>query len=138
MLFNSYEFLFAFLPATLLVYFVLNRFIKGNLGPFVLVLASLYFYAHWKLDYLLILLGSLVFNFILSKAIRKREGQGQPRQKGMLYFGVTANLLLLGYYKYANFFLDQFTWIGYEYGGLEIVLPRFHHKLQKILSLLVI
>ena len=52
MLFNSYEFIFLFLPITLILYFTLNRFGKNELAKGWLVIASLYFYSYFNRTYL--------------------------------------------------------------------------------------
>ncbi|CAK7082957.1 MAG: hypothetical protein TIS_04505 [Tissierella sp.] len=51
MLFNSYEFIFLFLPITLIIYFTLNRYGKNNIAKGWLVIASLYFYSYFHLSY---------------------------------------------------------------------------------------
>ena len=63
MLFNSVEFLFVFLPITFFVYFLLNKAKLINLATAWLVVASLAFYSYWKIDYLPLILISMVFNY---------------------------------------------------------------------------
>src|SRR5262245_16359286 len=121
MLFNSYIFLFGFLPITLLGYFVL-ALRSVRLGAGWLALASLVFYGYWDVRYVPLLLGSIVFNFLIGARI---NAAARTRRAGrLLAVGVTGNLLLLGYFKYADFFLGSIAAIsGREIGALGIVLP---------------
>lgn len=103
MLFNSHVFLFAFLPATCLIYFLLNRWVPGRAGLAWLVAASCFFYAWWDWRYLPLLLGSIVFNFFAGLTLQRR--QGATGSKTMLALAIAANLGLLAYFKYADFFV---------------------------------
>jgi D-alanyl-lipoteichoic acid acyltransferase DltB (MBOAT superfamily) len=121
MLFNSHVFIFLFLPLTLLAFFALGR-ASHKLAAGWLAAASLFFYGWWNPAYVLLLLASIVFNYAMGLAI-VRAGGGAPGKR-LLAFAVCANLGLLGYYKYANFFLDSVDavlGIGTDLG--EIVLP---------------
>lgn len=71
MLFNSYIFIFLFLPITFILYFGLNKFKKYNLAKFVLVLASLYFYAYFNFKYLYIITSSILVNYLINIFFRK-------------------------------------------------------------------
>ena len=105
MLFNSYVFVFAFLPLTLLGFHLLTRRSTG--GAWVkawLVAASLVYYAWWKPPYLILLIGSMLFNFALGMAVARWRNHPRSR-RWLLAVGVTANLGLLGYFKYCGFFL---------------------------------
>src|SRR5262245_38916329 len=120
MLFNSYPFLLLYLPVVLLGYFQLAR-IHHRLAAGWLTLASLFFYAYWNPAYVALLLGSILCNFGLGAWIANaRPSTGKAR----LLVSVSANLLLLGYYKYANFFvsnLDALT--GTSFSPEPILLP---------------
>jgi alginate O-acetyltransferase complex protein AlgI len=121
MLFNSYAFLFAFLPITLIGFFALGR-TNRSWAAVWLALASLVFYGYWSVKYLPLLLGSVSFNFICGRALTRRALES--RGWGLLAAGIAANLLLLGFYKYANFFLGSMNSIaGLHLPGLAIVLP---------------
>ncbi|AVR98388.1 MBOAT family O-acyltransferase [Pseudoduganella armeniaca] len=100
MLFNSYAFLFSFLPAVLLAYFAAARH-GAACASAVLAAASLVFYGVWDVRYVPLLLASIVVNYACSLRIRAAAGR---RRKGWLALAVGANLALLGWYKYANFF----------------------------------
>ncbi len=108
MLFNSYEFILAFLPLTLAVFFfVIYRF--GHEPAIAwLVSASLFFYAWWSPGYLVLIGLSMLVNFGVGRLLAKFHSQGNIRQgKLVLALGVMANLFLLGYYKYAGFIVEN-------------------------------
>jgi alginate O-acetyltransferase complex protein AlgI len=129
MLFNSYFFLFVFLPVVLLGYHLLKN-APFRLSLAWLVLASLYFYGIWNPDpnqpwspkYLGLIIGSCVFNYYLGRRLSALKFT-RPG-KLLLTGGVTANLALLGYYKYAEFLggiSKQLT--GWPAIAPDIVLP---------------
>lgn len=111
MLFNSLEFILAFLPVTFLVYFWLNQKRLIVAGKSWLVLASLVFYAWWNVQYLPLILVSILVNFAIGNALARQVGDGERRgrlrAKWLLAAGIVFNLGLLGYYKYADFFLGN-------------------------------
>lgn len=119
MLFNSYAFIFLFLPLTLSVYFYLNskRLLRG--GLVFLVFASLFFYSWWNIIYLPLILSSIVYNFMIGSCLSKTL-QDQ-RKKICLTLGISANLALLGYFKYTDFFFEN---INYALSW-HIPLPHF-------------
>lgn len=125
MLFNSYAFLFFFLPLVLLGFFRLAS-TSRRLAALWLAGASLFFYGWWNPTYVLLLLTSIGGNYALGYAIGHaspgRGGNG-PRRV-LLVAAVLANLALLGYFKYANFFVDSLnrvTGIGWSFS--DVVLP---------------
>jgi alginate O-acetyltransferase complex protein AlgI len=123
MLFNSPEFLFIFLPTLLLCFFWLGRY-SHRLAATWLTAGSLFFYAWWNPVYLGLLLASIVFNYLVGCALARGSDIGSPRRKRLLAFGVTIDLALLGYFKYANFFIDTFNAsLGTSFGFAEIILP---------------
>ncbi len=101
MLFNSYVFLFAFLPITVTVFFLLGR--SGRRGPALawLLAVSLFFYGWWNPRDLPFLLLSITLNYSLALALRR--SRSRPWRHGLAVCGIAANLLFLGYYKYAGF-----------------------------------
>ena len=118
MLFSSYAFLFQFLPATALA-FAAARLHSPRAGILVLAAASLIFYGAWKPAYLLLLLGSVGFNFWLGL---RMEDPLHRRRLGTL--GVIINLALLGFFKYTNFLFDSFSALsGTPLPFVTIVLP---------------
>ncbi len=122
MLFSSFAFIFAFLPLSLAGFAVATRF--GNrAGAFWLVLASLGFYAYWRISFLPLLLISIAFNFGISRLIAAHSQR--PRlQSGLLFFGVAADLLALVYYKYLGALVGFLHAQGVVSGTLgNIILP---------------
>jgi alginate O-acetyltransferase complex protein AlgI len=103
MLFNSYAFILAFLPITVLVYHALRRIAFDRAAIGWLVLASLFFYGWWNPVYLLLLVSLIVVNFA---AVWWLIGlrNGRPQARGLaLAVGVAGNLAVLAYFKYADF-----------------------------------
>jgi alginate O-acetyltransferase complex protein AlgI len=105
MLFGSLEFVFGFLPLTLLTYHLLR--IRGwqVAAKLAMILASLVFYGWWDPRYVPLVLGSIAVNYGLGAAIHRVREPG--RRKAILLLGLALNLGLLGYYKYAGFFLQN-------------------------------
>ena len=103
MLFNSYEFIFAFLPLTFIVYFYLNNQKYYKLSKLFLIGSSLFFYAWWNVVYLPLILLSILFNYQFSKIFSKIY----KYKKITLSIGIVLNLALLGYFKYYDFFIDN-------------------------------
>ena len=102
MLFNSYTFLFLFLPVTLAGAFFLVRY-RTSLAVGWLVLASLFFYGWWSWRHVPLLLASIAFNYFAGEAIARRGGKPGGNAFGVLCGGVAVNLAVLGYFKYAGF-----------------------------------
>ncbi|KAA0445890.1 MAG: MBOAT family protein [Candidatus Thioglobus sp.] len=120
MLFNSYEFLFLFLPITFFVYFYLNHKRLTEISTVFLVLSSLLFYSWWNVIYLPIILSSMLFNY----AVGNRINKANLRRKLLLTIGVVANLSLLGYFKYADFFIENINILSASnIPTLDLVLP---------------
>ena len=122
-LFNSYIFIFGFLPIVLAGHALL-RTSQTVFWPIAwLVAASLVFYAWWRPEYLLLLLFSVAVNFGLGKLIID-GGLSRPRARAVLTVGIIFNLCLLGYFKYAGFFVanvDDF--FGAQWVVPNIILP---------------
>lgn len=97
MVFSSLIFLFIFLPTTLLLYFLFGNRFRNS----VLLICSLFFYFWGEVHYVMIMIASIAINYsfgmIIERAIYK---------KLYLIFAISANLLLLGYYKYCSFFIE--------------------------------
>jgi D-alanyl-lipoteichoic acid acyltransferase DltB (MBOAT superfamily) len=102
MLFNSYAFIFLFLPVALLGYFVLGR--RSDLAPVVwLTLASLVFYAFGGWQFVPLLLASIAFNYGVGYLLIARKLSHRARL-AVLTAGVSGDLVVLGVFKYAGFF----------------------------------
>ncbi|PWA11837.1 membrane-bound O-acyltransferase family protein [Pueribacillus theae] len=118
MLFNSFEFIFVFLPITFLIYFIFAKFKWFTAAKVVIVAASIFFYAYWDYRYVLLLFFSIAFNFAVGKLLSRK-----PNKK-ILIFGIAVNLGLLGYYKYVDFFLENVNRLfGTSVPLLEVILP---------------
>ena len=121
MLFNSYVFVLLFLPLCVLLYFCLNRFGRAAANVFLFA-ASLLFYGYFHPAYLAIICSSIVINYLLCAWMRK-TGQGSAR-KGILILGILVNLGILGYFKYADFFLSNVNAVfGTNAPLLHVALP---------------
>jgi len=115
MLFSSVEFLVMFLPVVMLFGLLIGR-IGTNVGAVVfLLLAGLFFYGWFRWSYLSLLILSILVNFLAGSNLI-----ANPR-KFMLTVAIAANLVVLGFYKYALFFTST---LGIEVAGLgQLVLP---------------
>jgi alginate O-acetyltransferase complex protein AlgI len=123
MLFNSSIFLFAFLPLTLLVFYVLGSMGRLRLALASVLIASFIYYAWWNPVYMLLIISSLVMNYFIGVAIQHRRGKG-TLAKPALIAGITVNLGLLSYFKYANFFVNNLNVVaGSSFELAPIVLP---------------
>ncbi len=124
MLFNSYFFIGCFLPAMLYGYVLLTR--AGKFDIAWLALGSLFFYAWWDWHYLPWLLASIAFNFASSLLILRGAERGFSilARKIVFICAIAGNLLFLGYFKYANFFLANMSAaFGQSFRVLDIILP---------------
>lgn len=121
MLFNSYIFIFLFLPLCLAGYFLCNRRELYRIGLLFLAGMSLAFYAYNHVQYVFILVGSILGNWLLAQLIlRKRDKNG----KLLLGMGVGLNVIVLFCFKYLNFtFFNLNRWIGTSFVIEEIILP---------------
>ena len=100
MVFSSIVFLYIFLPIMLLIYFVVPRKLKNA----VMILASLVFFAWGEIRYIFIMLILAVMDFFCGKGINKNEGN-KPKQKLYLFIDIGVNLLILFFFKYADFII---------------------------------
>src|SRR3954453_1486707 len=101
MLFNSYPFIFLFLPVALAGYFLSSRL--GHLAPVIsLALASLAFYSVSNWQFLALLVGSIAFNYAIGWQLIARTRTPATRF-AVLTVGVAGDLAVLGYFKYAGF-----------------------------------
>ncbi len=119
MLFNSHEFIFLFLPLALFVFYFFGKRFGHEIAMLWLVLASLFFYAWWNPVYIWLILLSMLFNYGMGLTL-----SGKKSRRTLLAIGVVANLSLLGYYKYANFFVDAVNDLtGASFNLNNILLP---------------
>src|SRR5205823_6853495 len=121
MLFNSYLFIFLFLPFVLAGYFGLGR--RGNLAPVIwLALASLDFYSVSNWPFVLLLLASIVFNYVIGLLLISGRMRAEPRF-AVLTVGVAGDLLTLGYFKYAGFLAANLNALFSTGLAFDILLP---------------
>ena len=104
MLFSSLEFLFLFLPLTLLCYF----FVPLKVRNVVLLLFSLIFYGWGERVYIWLMVFTILFDYLAGILVERAKRKERPRAaRGWLIAAVAVNLALLGFFKYADFFLDN-------------------------------
>ena len=101
MVFSSLPFLFFFLPATLLLYFLVPDRAKNA----VLLGVSLLFYGYGEPVYILLMLGSILLNYTAGRLLGAFD-ENEKRRKTVLILCVICNLLLLGFFKYASLFVS--------------------------------
>jgi alginate O-acetyltransferase complex protein AlgI len=120
MLFNSYSFLFGFLPLVLLGWWTLQA---KNPRLAFLTLASWVFYAWWDWRFLPLMLTSTTVDYVAAIALSRTD---DPRRRRLLLVAsLSINLSLLLYFKYAGFFLDSLDGIGNAL-GLPVDVPALH------------
>ena len=124
MLFNSYGFILFFLPVVFLGTFWLGRHSR-RLAALWLGLASLTFYALWDARFVLLLLGSIAFNYGAGYWIGLRRSKGADKEsRHTLAAAIAVNLAVLGYFKYANFFLASANQLlEIHLPALDVILP---------------
>ena len=124
MLFNSYSFIFLFLPITFAGMFWLGNYSR-RLAALWLGLASLTFYAVWDARFVILLLASISFNYGAGYWIGLRRNANSSNQaKHSLIAAIAFNLILLGYFKYTNFFIVSTNeFLGIHIPTLDIILP---------------
>src|SRR5438445_7508322 len=120
MLFSSYAFILGFMPLTLLLFHGLRAagLARSSIG--LLALLSLGFYGWWNPIYLLLIVPLIAANFALAASIVPRAGRRPRAAKPLLLLGLVLNLATLGYFKYANFFVDNLNALA----GLDLFLGK--------------
>lgn len=121
MLFSTWQFIIAFLPATLGI-FLLIPARHADTRRIWLVAASLFFYGWWKPAFVPLLVFSMGFNHAAASLIDRHRGRSAAQR--VLVAAIAVDLLLLGYYKYTNFILGSLGWaFRFELRPFDIVLP---------------
>ena len=126
MLFNSYEFIFLFLPISFFGYFYLNHKRLTTASKAWLVLCSLFFYSWWNIVYLPIILVSILLNFSTAKTIIEFDENKKNyfSKKSLLLIGLLFNIGLLAYFKYMDFFiLNTNILLNTNFGLYHLALP---------------
>ena len=115
------------MPITFFTYFYLIHKRFTATAKIFLVFASLFFYSWWNINYLPLILLSLLFNYSIGKILNQKR-EIKLSKKGVLIFGVFINLALLGYYKYSDFFIENINNI------LNLQIPLLHLALPLAIS----
>ena len=127
MLFTEPTFLFLFLPILLALYFSTFRREHSSYGNWLLLIFSVIFYAKGGGSFTRLILGSIVFNYFAAIAVDRARGSTavpRPAARRWLAFAVAANLVLLGLFKYANFFADNVNTLFLLLHVRPLVVPR--------------
>lgn len=126
MLFNSFEFIFIFLPITLIVFFWLSNRVENverQLAILWLIIASLVFYGRWKPLNLPLIILSIVVNYRLGYSLGNVIKKPSTR-KIVFALGIVFNLSLISYFKYSNFILKNINHlIGTDFDLPTVVIP---------------
>lgn len=123
MLFNSYIFIFLFLPIALAGYYGFNYFRLYRYANIFLIGMSLWFYGYFNAKYLLIICGSVLINFLISRGMEFLSRR-QRIKRLLLALGVCGNIAVIFYFKYYNFFLENVnTALKKSFELQNIVLP---------------
>jgi alginate O-acetyltransferase complex protein AlgI len=123
LLFNSFTFIFGFMPLVLLGFYLLGHLRAHRAALIWLGLASLLFYGWGDARHLPLLLASIAFNFAIGTWMSRRAAQGRPNGR-LLAFGVTVDVLALAWFKYAAFLLaNGAALVGVTAPPLGITLP---------------
>ena len=106
MLFSSTTFLFVFLPIVLAVYFITPRKLKN----LVLLIASLIFYAWGEPKYILVMLATILVNYVLAIVCENCQKTGKIKgAKAAVTGSIVFSIGMLAFFKYSNFFLDNYN-----------------------------
>ena len=123
MLFHSYVFIFLFLPVSLAGYYFLAGKRNGGAAKLWLIAVSLWFYGSFRIEYLFLLLASVLLNYGIARRIREQKKKSKTAKR-ILAAGIGGNLGLLAYFKYMNFFIENWNHIsGGELPLLRVALP---------------
>ena len=120
MVFSSLTFLFAYLPAVLLVYYAVPRRFRN----LVLLLVSLFFYGWGEPVYVLLMIASITFNYFFGREIGKYRDSDREKARKYLIACIALNLLLLGFFKYWDFLAGNLNALGLKFlKPLHLGLP---------------
>jgi alginate O-acetyltransferase complex protein AlgI len=127
-LFNSYPFILGFLPVVLLLYGMVGESQRRAATPWLLIAASLFFYAWWNWHFLPLFLSSIAFNYLWARLLARKTaypgGDQSLRRRAVLGIGIAVNLALLGYFKYRDFLVGSVdAALGTSWPLLHMALP---------------
>ena len=118
MLFNSHEFIYFFMPFSIAAWWGLQRMNREQDAQWLVVICSIYFYGWWDIRYVPLLIGNALGNFYLGLKI------SQTKSKTLLTAGLIVNVGLLGYFKYTDFFIENWNALaGSQHSLLHLILP---------------
>jgi D-alanyl-lipoteichoic acid acyltransferase DltB (MBOAT superfamily) len=118
MLFNSPEFIYFFVPFSIAIWWVLQKIEREKDAQCLVIICSLFFYGWWDTRYVPLLIGNAFFNFYLGQLI------SMTKLKPLLILGLIYNIGVLGYFKYADFFILNWSIVSSsEYSQIQIILP---------------
>jgi alginate O-acetyltransferase complex protein AlgI len=129
-LFNSYSFLLVFLPLAIAIYAIADRFPRWR--TWTLIALSLVFYSYWDWRFLPLMVVSILANWWIAGRF------SQSGRRSLITFGIVANLAVLGFFKYWNFFADNVAALGLPVSRFELALPlgisffTFHHVMYLV------
>jgi alginate O-acetyltransferase complex protein AlgI len=128
LLFNSYPFVLGFLPVLFIAYALVSESRWSALTPWVFIGASLFFYAYWNWIFLPLFLSSVAFNYLWGLLLNDRASDADvravARRKTILGIGIAANVGLLFYFKYRDFFVGSLDAVfGAHWMLLHMALP---------------
>lgn len=121
MVFSSYVFICAFLPIVIICYYLLSKLRSASFQTSFLVVASLFFYGYYNVYYLLIIVSSILVNYVIAICMtNSRKQVANAKAKGFLFCGIIFNVALIGYFKYYDFFIENINHVF----GTSIVLKN--------------
>lgn len=123
-IFSSFNFIFFFLPLTFATFFILNTRNNFKSADFFLLASSLFFYGYWNINYVPLIICSIVFNYSLSLKISAQPNEKRKVKNYLFYFGVVFNLGVLFFFKYMDFSITIFNSVFVtDIQPLNLVLP---------------
>jgi alginate O-acetyltransferase complex protein AlgI len=123
-LFTEPTFLFLFLPVLLALYFAGGSREHGRYANWLLLVFSVIFYAKGGGAFTWLMLASIAFNYWSAIAVDRARARSQAAAQRRVAFAVAVNLVVLGIFKYANFFADNVNTLFLALGSRPLVVPR--------------
>ena len=108
MLFNSYEYILCFLPISLIIYFLLNKYKLTLASKTWLVITSLLFYGWWNFIYLPLITGSILFNYAIGTSLAKKNNKYPKARKIIFLIGIISQYLIIGIFQIFRFFYCKY------------------------------
>lgn len=125
MLFNSYSFIFIFLPLVVIIYFLTCKYWTAKWARFFLLVSSLVFMSFWNIYFTAVLAFSALFNYTMGRTLSNLcSNDGKKRKKIIFIIAVSGNILLLGFFKYSNFFIANINYFfSTQVDLLRLIIP---------------